>query len=319
MKAFLLGAGLGTRLRPLTSFLPKPLVPLGQQPLIRYAWQACYDIGCRDFAINTHHLAEKWQTPAAGWGDLAWQVSAERAENGESVLRAAYQDASLRLFHEPTLLETGGALRNVRDWLGDDDVLVHNGDVYSTIPLNTLVEAHRRSGLPVTLALRSDAVARHIALDGDRVIDIRHMLGKAVGTHGFTGIYCMNAALLDALPEEEVCSVIPAFLRLAEKGKLGAVVIDEGDWFDLGTRESYLEVNRRFATQAGAIHPDARVDATAQVENSIVGAGASIGAGAILRDSVVWPQGQVLAHSELHDCIVCSAEAISGKHQHEDL
>jgi mannose-1-phosphate guanylyltransferase len=319
MKAFLLGAGLGTRLRPLTSFLPKPLVPLGQQALIRYAWKACYDIGCRDFAINTHHLAEKWQTPAAGWGELTWQVSSERAENGESVLHAGYQDASLRLFHEPTLLETGGALRNVREWIGDDDVLVHNGDVYSTIPLDSLVQAHRRSGRPVTLALRSDAVARHIALDADRVIDIRHMLGQAPGTHGFTGIYCMNAALLAALPEEEVCSVIPAFLRLAEKGLLGAVVIDEGDWFDLGTRESYLEVNRRFASQAGAIHPRACVDSTAHVENSIIGADAIIGAGAVIRHSVIWPHGHVQSQAELDHCIVCSHKPISGKHQQEDL
>jgi NDP-sugar pyrophosphorylase family protein len=235
------------------------------------------------------------------------------------VLHAGYQDASLRLFHEPTLLETGGALRNVREWIGDDDVLVHNGDVYSTIPLDSLVQAHRRSGRPVTLALRSDAVARHIALDADRVIDIRHMLGQAPGTHGFTGIYCMNAALLAALPEEEVCSVIPAFLRLAEKGLLGAVVIDEGDWFDLGTRESYLEVNRRFAATTTATHPSAKVDPSARIIGSMIGAGATIGAGAVIRNSVIWPNGHVMPHSELDHCIVCSQQPISGHHQYADL
>jgi NDP-sugar pyrophosphorylase family protein len=318
VKAFLLGAGLGTRLRPLTSFLPKPLVPLGHHPLIYYAWQACQAVGCRDFAINTHHLAGCWQSPAAGWGELDWQTTSECGKNGEPVRLAQRGSCSLRLFHEPTLLETGGALRNVRDWVGDDDVLVHNGDVYATLPLEDLLRAHRASGRAVTLALLSDAEARHIAIEEDRVIDIRQMRGKAPGTHGFTGIYCMNQQLIEALPDEEICSVIPAFLRLAEQGQVGAVVMDQGAWFDLGTRESYLEVNRHFAIDQ-AIHPSAQVDASAKIEGSIIGAGAVIGEGAVIRDSVIWPGGQVLAGSRLHRCIVCSSQPIAGHHVDCDL
>jgi mannose-1-phosphate guanylyltransferase len=100
--------------------------------------------------------------------------------------------------------------------------------------VDRLIAAHEASGLPVTLALRSHGVAKHIALDGDRAIDIRGMLGRAEGTHVFSGIYCFNPDLFGLIPAGEKVSVIPAFLELAKQGRLGAVVLDEGDWRDLG-------------------------------------------------------------------------------------
>jgi len=293
-KAFILGAGLGNRLRPLTERLPKPLVPLFHRPLAAWVMDACTRVGIEQFAINTHHLPAAWQafTPAA----------------------------DLSFFHEPILLETGGGLKNVAAWIGQDSILVHNGDIFSTLPLEQLIAAHEASGLPVTLALRSTGEAKHLALDatGTRVIDIRQSLGNGVGTHVFSGIYCITAAFLERLPAGEKISVIPAFLELARVGQLGAIVLDDGVWLDLGDRDSYLQAHRELAL-APAIHPEASVEAGAVIECSVIGPGARIEAGAVVRNSVVWSHTRVTATADLDRCIVFSQVPASGTHENADL
>ncbi|MES2440872.1 MAG: sugar phosphate nucleotidyltransferase [Verrucomicrobiota bacterium] len=293
-QAFILGAGLGNRLRPLTGRLPKPLVPLFHQPLAGWAVEACARAGVTRFAINTHHLPEAWDGFGVG--------------------------KDVTLFHEPILLETGGGLKNISEWMGRDSLLVHNGDIFSTMPLEKLIAAHDASGLPVTLALRSEGVARHIAIDsaGTRVIDIRNTLGAADGTHVFSGIYCVHPDFLDLIPAGEKISVIPAFLELAKSGRLGAVVLDEGVWLDLGDRESYLQAHRELDL-APAIHPDATVENGATVEGSVIGPGAVIEAGAVVRNSVVWPGGRVSGDAMLDRCIVFSEIPAGGSHQDSDL
>ncbi|RYD47506.1 MAG: NDP-sugar synthase [Verrucomicrobiaceae bacterium] len=293
-QAFILGAGLGNRLRPLTGRLPKPLVPLFHQPLTAWTMEACARLGISRFAINTHHLPEAWD----GFGE------------GKDVT----------LFHEPVLLETGGGLKNIERWIGNEPVLVHNGDIFSTMPLERLVAAHEASGLPVTLALRTHGTASHIALDpdGTRVIDIRETLGVAPGTHTFSGVYCVNPEFLEMIPAGEKISVIPAFLELAKAGKLGAIVLDEGVWLDLGDRESYLKAHREL-NLADAIHPEAIIGTGAVVERSVVGPGAIIGEGAIVKDSVVWPGSEVSPGASLESCIVFSNVPADGSHKAGDL
>lgn len=299
-KAFLPGAGLGTRLRPLTDLLPKPLVPLFHRPLIEWAMESCRAAGISDFAINTHHLPERWRrVEGGGW----MEGEGICGGNGLPSTSGSWQGLPLHLFHEPVLLETGGGVKNIEDWAAGESVLVHNGDIFSTLPLDRLIAAHEASGLPVTLALRSDGVAKHIALDGDRAIDIRGMLGRAEGTHVFSGIYCFNPELFGLIPAREKISVIPAFLELAKQGRLGAVVLDDGDWRDLGDPASYLAAHRELAL-APAVHPDAIVDPSAKVERSVIGPRAEIGAAAEVRDSVVWPGAKVAAGETVEDRIV---------------
>jgi NDP-sugar pyrophosphorylase family protein len=293
-QAFILGAGLGTRLRPLTHLLPKPLVPVFHRPMAAYAFDACIAAGIHRFAVNTHHLAECW----GGFG--------------------APTGAEVDFFHEPILLETGGGLKNIEPWMGGKPLLVHNGDILTTLPLEKLIAAHEASGNLATLAVRRHGPPPHIALDagGTRVADIRRMLGVADGTHGFTGIYCVNPELLARIPGGEIVSVIPAFLECARQGKLGAVVIEEGLWLDLGDRESYLQAHRGLEL-APKIHHAAEIHATAAVENSVVGPGARVEAGARLVGCVVWPGAVVRAGADLADCIV--ATSADGCHRGADF
>jgi NDP-sugar pyrophosphorylase family protein len=105
------------------------------------------------------------------------------------------------------------------------------------------------------------------------------------------------------IPPGEKISVIPAFLELAKQGRLGAIVLDEGHWADLGDPTAYLAAHRDLAL-APAIHPDAVVDPTATIERSVIGPRAEIAAGAVVRDSVVWPGAKVGAGEIVESRIV---------------
>ncbi|MCX6866844.1 MAG: sugar phosphate nucleotidyltransferase [Verrucomicrobia bacterium] len=316
-QAFILGAGLGTRLRPLTGHLPKPLVPLYHRALAAWAMTSCVRAGIRRFAINTHHLADAW---SAFGSPLATEQPTVTGANGQPAVLRNWEGNEVALFHEPILLETGGGLKNIAAWIGGEPLLVHNGDIFSTLPLAKLIAAHKASGLPVTLALRSEGHAKHIALDAarSRVTDIRRGLDRADGSHVFSGIYCVNPDFLELLPAGEIVSVIPAFLTLAQQNQLGAVVLDEGAWLDLGDRQSYLLAHRQLSL-GPPIHPHARIEAGAIVEHSIIGPGAVVASGAIVRDSILWAGSRISGDAVLDACIVCSGQTVSGFYQNADL
>jgi len=126
-KAFVLGAGLGTRLRPLTERLPKPLVPVWNRPLITYAFDHIIsDLGIQDFMVNTHHCPSAYD---------------------DAFPDGKYGDASLSFRHEPVLLDTAGGIDNIRDWLGKEEpFLVYNGDILTNLPLQKAWESHQESG-----------------------------------------------------------------------------------------------------------------------------------------------------------------------------
>ena len=307
-KAFVLGAGLGTRLRPLTDLWPKPLVPLFHRPLIEWAMEACTAAGAREFAINTHHLPEAWTRLAGGW--RMGEGSTFSGENGVESRSGSWQGMPVQFFHEPELLETGGGIWNITPWIGDEPVLVHNGDVFSSMDLTKLVAAHEASGDVVTLALRSEGPAKVIAIEGDRVIDIRNLLGRAPGTHLFTGIYVFSPELLKWIPPGEKVTVRDAFVDLAQAGRLGSVTLDEGDWMDLGDLPSYLAAHRQLAL-ADPVHTDARISPQATVIDSVVGPGAEVGEGATIERSVIWPGTRVAAGATVQDAVVTASGVVS--------
>ena len=285
-KAFILGAGYGTRLRPLTDTLPKPLVPILHEPMANYALRHCQAAGIKEFAINTHHLPEAWH----------------KAYPDDS-----FNGSPLHFYHEPVLLETGGGIRNIRDFIGDDPLLVYNGDVLTDIDLGKLIAHHEASGNVATLALRSKGPNCNVNIDGELVTDMRNTFGDAPGTHQFTGIYCIEPEILELIPDEEVTSIVPAFIKLIEKQKLGAVVLDEGHWYDIGNVQAYRTIHRQLrAGREDAIHPDAFIDPAAYVDadNCFIGPGAVIEAGARLENTIVWPGVRVGKNSILTGHIV---------------
>ena len=155
-QAFVLAAGLGTRLRPLTDTLPKPLIPVGLKPLITFAFDHLIaDAGVEEFIVNTHHLAGAY---------------------AEAFPEGAYRGRPLRFRHEPVLLETGGGIRNIADLLrpGGGTLLIYNGDILTDLPLAPAIAYHRASGNEVTLVLRSQDGPKHIAWDPAQRQTARH-------------------------------------------------------------------------------------------------------------------------------------------------
>ena len=316
-RAFILGAGLGTRLRPLTLRLPKPLIPVHHRPLITYALGQLAHAGVQEFVINTHHLPEAYADAFPG---------------------GTWQGKPLHFRHEPILLETGGGLANVRDLLdGSEPFFVYNGDVLTDLPLAPAIAAHRAQGNLVTLVLRSTGAVRNVALDrrDGRIVDIRGALGTGhPDLFQFTGLYVVEPAFFRWLPEPgAIESVVEAWLRAMRGGeRLGGVVVDEGLWFDLGDRASYLEAHRVTrerpfpawgpleAASLAAVHAEAEVAAGAEVDGRCsVGPGCIVGEGARVAGSILWPGARVAPGADLRGCIVLPGSAAGGVHAGVDL
>jgi NDP-sugar pyrophosphorylase family protein len=303
-QAFVLGAGLGTRLKQLTQALPKPLIPVAGRPLITRAFDHLLAAGIGHIVVNTHHRAEAY---ARAFPD------------------GAYRHATLTLRHEPELLETGGGIKNVEDLLGHAPFLVYNGDILTTLPLKPAIARHFAAGNEVTLVLRSHGGPLQVAFDpgSGRVLDIGERLGRAPGTHLFTGVYVVSPAFLQRLQREKR-SVIPTFLEMIEQGAaLGGIELDAGDWWDLGTREQYLAVHRvlrQADPQACWVDPTAQVDSTARLTGATyVGPGAKIGPQAHLHDCILWEGTHIAPQSDLTGCIVTANQSVCGHHEATDF
>lgn len=292
-KAFILGAGLGTRLRPLTNVLPKPLVPVFHEPMANHALRHCQQAGISEFAINTHHIPEAWDTAYPS---------------------KEFSGSPLHFFHEEVLLETGGGIRNIASFIGSDPLLVYNGDILTDIDLTQLIDHHTASGNVATLALRSHGSNCNVNIADDYVTDMRNILSNQPGTHQFTGIYCLEPEILPLIPHEEVVSIVPAFIELIRQQKLGAVVLDEGNWFDIGNPDAYHEVHQHLRQyRDDAIHPDAIIDPNADIDlnSCIIGPKAHIGAKATLRNTIVWPGAIIEQHSH-HEKEIITTPSLLG-------
>jgi mannose-1-phosphate guanylyltransferase len=231
--AFILGAGYGLRLRPLTEECPKPLLPLGGRPIITYAMDHLISAGIERFIVNTHHCPERY---SEAFPDRTWR------------------SRPIIFRHEPTLLETGGGLKNIADLLNDDDVIAcYNGDVLADFPLDAVIEAHDRGGSEATLALRSTGPVLNVNIDADGIVcDMRDILGNP-GIHRclFTGIYLVETSILQYIEQGRVESIVPVFLRrISDKpGSVRGVIIDEGNWDDIGSPEVYSRLDRQMAAK----------------------------------------------------------------------
>ncbi len=231
MRALLLCAGLGTRLRPLTDVLPKPCVPVLDRPLGAYGLGALAAAGVRDVVANTHHLGDRVVPTLAPWADRL--------------------GVGLTRVHESTLLGTGGAIRNALPLLGDGDFTVFNGDVMAWPDLGAAHAHHRALGARITLVVRDDPRAARLgAIEVDAAGRVRRILGEGpapavpVRSCLFTGVYVVSPALRDDLPREG-CVVRHTLRALLARGEPVGAVVDAGPWFDLGTHGAYFGVQQR--------------------------------------------------------------------------
>ena len=310
-QAFVLGAGLGIRLRPLTDDLPKPLVPIFQKPLITFAFDHSIDIGIQKLFINTHRLPELF---------------------AKMFPQNTYAGVPLAFVNEPVLLETGGGIKNIEIELGKEPFLTYSGDLLTDIPLQPLIDEHFERGNDVTLALRHTGLGSAIAIREHRVVDISNRYG-APGEFDFANVAVWNPSIFARIPPKQKISFIPVIGDwISQEGKIGGVVLEEGKWFNLGSRAEYFEVHRVISSEAwrpthvkghdwfAPVHPSAVVDPTAQIRGcSVVGQDCRVGAGVVLDDTILWPGAQIASKSELVGCIVRSRKTVAGSHRGIDI
>ncbi len=231
MKAMVLAAGLGTRLRPLTEHRPKALVEIGGRTLLEITLGRLRAYGVREVIVNAHHFA-----------DMVCEYLEAKKKFGMRI----------EVSREETLLDTGGGLKKAA-WFFETDsepFLLHNVDVVSTIDLRRMLECHRERGALATLAVQQRETSRYLLFDErmelcGRRADGKDEMARAAGGFrglGFCGIHVISPRLLGMMEEDGVFSIIATYLNLARRGeKIVGFRADEYYWRDLG-RPEHLEL-----------------------------------------------------------------------------
>lgn len=310
-QAFVLAAGLGKRLRPLTDELPKPLIPIFQKPLITFVLDHLLALGVNRFVINTHRHPESFQHFFA---------------------TNEYAGFPVTLVHEPDLLETGGGIKNVESHLGSEPFITYSGDILTDMDLRPLIDEHFRRGNEVTLALRETRFAPAVAFCNHRIVDISSRYGVA-GNYDFANIAVWNREIFQRIPSPRKISFIPIIADwIGQGGKIGGLVMNDGKWFNIGSHAEYLEVHRTILRESWKPHfvkkqqwPE-RIAGSAIVESSaqlrgctVVASNCRVGAEAILEDTILWPDAEIASQSRLEACIVRSRKKVSGTHRDIDI
>jgi len=276
MRGMLLAAGLGERMRPLTTSVPKPAVPVLGRPIGFQALRLLARAGVGRLTVNLHHLGERVREALGNADDVGCE--------------------SLDWTVEPEILGTGGGIRNAADHLrGEGTFVVRNADFLADVDLGEALDAHRRSGRPATLVL-TPIRPPYTPIEIDRERRITRIGARSVpGSTGsgaeflFTGLHLLEEEILDRIPARDRSEIVrDVYLDLMEEGRLGAWV-HEGFWHEFGSPEGYLEGSLSLlaldeATRGRAADADpVRILGAARVA---VGAGADFHAGVDLRGGV---------------------------------
>jgi NDP-sugar pyrophosphorylase family protein len=246
MKAMVLAAGLGTRLRPLTDDRPKALVTIGGRTLLEITLERLRGAGVQDVIVNVHHFADQITSYLAVEDNFGMRIAISR---------------------ENELLDTGGGLKKAARFFLEDrngasePFILHNVDVISTIDLGSMVRFHAECKALATLAVQNRETSRPLLFDGDGLL-----CGRRLGRDGqietirpianpqamaFCGIHIISPGLLDKMSDEGAFPIVPAYLRLAAQGeKIVAFEAGQYYWRDLGRPESLMQAERDLCSGA---------------------------------------------------------------------
>ena len=296
MRAVVLVGGFGTRLRPLTYSVPKPMLPVGHVAIIERLVANLVAGGVTEVTLALGFKPEPFM---------------EAFPDGRCA------GADLRYAVEPEPLDTAGAIRFAADVAGiDDTFVVANGDVLTDLDVATLVAFHRNRKAEATIhviGVPDPSAFGVVALDVDHRVE-RFVEKPAPGTAPTNlinaGTYVLEPSVLERIPLGHKVSIERAtFPSIVADGGLFAMASDDY-WVDTGRPELYLQANldllsgvRRY-DRCTPVHPDAQVDGTAMLDHAIVGPGAIIGAGATVTRSVVLSGAVVEAGAMVTDSVV---------------
>ena len=239
MRAMILAAGLGTRLRPLTDDRPKALVEVGGHTLLEITLRRLREFGIHQVIINVHHFADMVVDYLKKNDDFGMEIAISR---------------------EDELLDTGGGLKRAA-WFFSEEAddgepfLLHNVDVLSTIDFEQMVEFHRQHQALATLAVQDRETSRYLLFDEERRLCGRQagrnqppeMMHPSRSTRAlaFSGVHVISPRFLPLMTEQGVFSIITSYLRLAAQGEnIMAFRADAYYWRDLGKPENLAQAEQ---------------------------------------------------------------------------
>lgn len=290
LRAMVLCAGFGTRLRPLTDELPKPLVPVGDRPLLAHIAERLARAGAQELVLNLHHRSQEFDRVLSGLG------------------------AKSHVILEPEIRGTAGGIAGARALLAPGPALVQNGDILCDPPVKDLLA---KVGDGLCLAVKPRQVGEgSVGLDATGgVVRLRgRVFGVETQGGDYVGVAALGPRCLATLPDMG-CLIGDWALPELERGGRIETVFAHGDWFDVGSLDAYRDENRRWLERARVERTHgydetrnsftgagSSVDAEVMLEGSIVGSGATVrGQGRVVR-SVIWPGA--VAHAPLVDAVV---------------
>jgi mannose-1-phosphate guanylyltransferase len=279
-----LGAGFGQRLRPLTVELPKPLMPVGDKPVLAHIAEHIARAGHARAVINSH------------WQPASLQAAAERLP------------LEMQVVHEPTIRGVAGGVAGARRWL-EAPLVVWNGDVLLTHPPFVALSAAVAASGGICLAVAATTGPGVVGLDDDGcLVRVRgEVYGRETQGADYVGMFGLGERALSELPLEG-CIFGEYIMPLLRRGERVPTRWIEGHWRDIGNVESYWLANREWLRlhanhpSGSFVAPGAQLAPSVALASSIIGAGARVGGAGSLEGCVVWPQSMVDA--PLHDAIV---------------
>ena len=297
-RAVVLAAGLGTRLRPLTQFLPKPLLPVTGTPVLGHTLSSLAKAGCRKAAINLFHQGDKI---ASRFGNR-------------------YEGVDLVYSPEEELLGTLGALAPLREFLSPADiVVVVNGDSLCRWPIKRLLRQHKKAAARATLLVSTraplEAFGGGIGIDrSGAVVSLSpdKSFGEVEKRVVFAGAHAFAPTLVAHLEPRPADFIPDLYLPMLEAGERIEVVESSRPWFDLGTPAGYLVGACDWAQRRGPakvagrswIAADAEVDASASVRRAVIEAGARLGSDVQVERSVVLSEARIRERCKVRDSII---------------
>ncbi len=297
-KAVLLAAGFGSRMRPLTWSCPKPLVPIWGVPLAEHLLRMLRRWGVEEVCINLHQ----------GAGTLRDAVSRMHA-----IPKISFSE-------EREILGTGGALRPMRSWLGNEPFWMLNADIAVDLEPEQFIDALNNPDVIAALWVTPDTGPRTVDIDAGRIRCFRSRDAGSPGTATFCGLQLLRPEIVDFLPESPFCSIVEAYeaALLAGRSVIG-VAPEDAYWQDAGTLERCLSLHEEVRDAASQGKPGgslyvAKSDASAGEDGFVsLGRGVVLGEDVELLRCIIGDGVVVEARSRVTDAIVAPGCRLSGE------
>jgi len=288
MKAMILAAGMGRRLRPLTDVVPKALVPVVNRPVIERTIELLALHGTQEIIINAHH---------------------QSARITDYLRCRKSSDVSIEVRVEHEILGTGGGIKNTQDFWDEHAFLVINGDILTDINLSAVYAYHQQNDNLVTMVVHDYPRYNKLRIDEDmNVISIGSRAGGG-NQFAFTGIHVLNPKVLDYIPADANYSIIDCYRQLIEEKRAVRAYVAAGHrWIDIGTIKDYIRANFAvLAPEKMAVGHDCRIDPEASInEGAVLGNRCSIARKAAVQGSILWDEVTVSEGVRVVDSVITS-------------